>query len=50
MDTNQKISEEDGAEIKAVHYITMTEPFPYLYENADFSVDAIKNSIKDGNS
>jgi NTE family protein len=44
----KKISEEHGAEIKAVHYITRTEPFPYLYENADFSVDAIKNSIKDG--
>ncbi|PWU79648.1 MAG: hypothetical protein DLM72_16330 [Candidatus Nitrosopolaris wilkensis] len=44
----KKVSEEHGAEIKGVHYITRTEPFPYLYENADFSVDAIKNSIKDG--
>jgi NTE family protein len=44
----KKISEEHGAEIKDVFYMTRTEPFPYLYENADFSVDAIKNSIKDG--
>jgi NTE family protein len=44
----KKISEEHGAEIKDVFYITRTEPFPYLYENADFSVDAVKNSIKDG--
>ncbi len=44
----KKVSEEHGAEIKGVYYITRTEPFPYLYENADFSVDAIKNSIKDG--
>jgi NTE family protein len=44
----KKISEEHGAEIKDVYYITRTEPFPYLYENADFSVDAVKNSIKDG--
>ncbi len=44
----KKISEENGAEIKKVYYITRSEPFPYLYENADFSVDSIKASIKDG--
>ena len=44
----KKISEEHGAEIKKVCYITRSEPFPYLYENADFSVDSIKASIKDG--
>jgi NTE family protein len=44
----KKISEEHGAEIKRVHYITRSEPFPSLYENADFSVDTIKASIKDG--
>jgi NTE family protein len=44
----KKISGEHGAEIKDVYYITRTEPFPYLYENADFSVDAVKNSIMDG--
>ena len=36
------------AEIKRVHYITRSEPFPSLYENADFSVDTIKASIEDG--
>jgi NTE family protein len=44
----KKVSEKRGAEIKAVHYITRSEPYPSLYENADFSLGAIKNSIKDG--
>jgi NTE family protein len=44
----KKVSEQHGAEIKGVHYITRSEPFPSLYENADFSVDTIKASIKDG--
>jgi NTE family protein len=44
----KKVSEEHGAEIKRVHYITRSEPFPSLYENADFSIDTIKASIKDG--
>jgi NTE family protein len=44
----KKVSKEHGAEIKRVHYITRSEPFPSLYENADFSVDTIKASIKDG--
>jgi len=42
------VSEEHGAEIKRIHYITRSEPFPSLYENADFSVDTIKASIKEG--
>jgi NTE family protein len=42
------VSEEHGAEIKGVYYITRDEPFPSLYENADFSKNAIKASIKDG--
>jgi NTE family protein len=42
------VSEQHGAETKRVHYITRSEPFPSLYENADFSVDTIKASIKDG--
>jgi NTE family protein len=46
----KKVSEKHGAEIKRVHYITRSEPFPSLYENADFSVDTIKASIKDGES
>ena len=44
----KKVSEQHGAEIKRVHYITRSEPFPSLYENADFSLDTIKASIKDG--
>ena len=44
----KKIAEEHGAEIKAVYHITRYEPSPSLYENADFSRNAIKDSIKDG--
>jgi NTE family protein len=44
----KRVSEEHGAEIKGVHYITRGEPTPSLYENADFSKDAIKASIDDG--
>ncbi len=42
------MSEEHGAEIKGVYYITRDEPFPSLHEKADLSIDAIKASIKDG--
>jgi NTE family protein len=44
----KKVSEEHGAEIKGIYYITRSEPFPSLYENADFSVATIKDSIRDG--
>jgi NTE family protein len=44
----KKVSEEHGAEIKRVYYITRSEPLPSLYENADFSIDTVKASIKDG--
>ncbi|MGH9993106.1 MAG: patatin-like phospholipase family protein [Nitrososphaera sp.] len=44
----KRISEEHGAEIKSISYITRDEPTPHLYENADFSVNAIKNSIREG--
>jgi NTE family protein len=44
----KKVSQEHGAEIKRVHHITRSEPFPSLYENADFSLDTVKASIKDG--
>ena len=46
----QKVSEKHGAEIKSIHYITRTEESPSLYENADFSVETIKASIRDGES
>jgi NTE family protein len=44
----KKVSEEHGAEIKGIYNITRSEPFPSLYENADFSVDTVKASIRDG--
>ena len=44
----KKISEEHGAEIKSLYYISRDEPSPSLYENADFSRDTIKDSIKNG--
>jgi NTE family protein len=44
----KKYKKERGAEIKNIWHITRDEPFPFIYENADFSPDAIKSSIKDG--
>jgi len=44
----KKYKQERGAEIKDIVYITRDEPFPHMYENADFSVDTVKNSIRDG--
>ena len=39
-----------GAEIKKLFYITREEPFPHLFENADFSMEKIKDSIIEGES
>jgi NTE family protein len=44
----KKYKQERGAEIKDIVYITRDEPFPHMYENADFSAETIKNSIKEG--
>src|ERR671924_202084 len=44
----KKYKEERGAEIKQIFYISRDEPFPHIYENADFSPETIKNSIKEG--
>ena len=44
----KKYKQERGAEIKDIFYITRDEPFPHMYENADFSAETIKNSIKEG--
>ena len=44
----KRYKEERGAEIKKIWHITRDEPFPFVYENADFSLEAIKSSIKDG--
>ena len=44
----KKIKHERGAEIKDILYITRDEPFPHIYENADFSPETIKASIREG--
>jgi NTE family protein len=44
----KKYKQERGAEIKDIVYIWRDEPFPHMYENADFSPETIKNSIKEG--
>ncbi|MGE0243635.1 MAG: patatin-like phospholipase family protein [Nitrososphaeraceae archaeon] len=44
----KRICENYSAEIKETYYITREEKDPQLYENTDFSVDVIKNSINDG--
>jgi NTE family protein len=44
----KKYKQERGAEIKDIIYVTHNEPFPHMYENADFSPETIKNSIKEG--
>jgi NTE family protein len=44
----KKIKRERGAEIKDILYITRDEPFPHIYENADFSPHTIKASIREG--
>jgi NTE family protein len=37
----KKSSEGHGAEIKGIYYISRSEPFPSIYENADFSVESL---------
>jgi NTE family protein len=37
---------ERGAEIKDIFYITRDEPFPHMFENADFSPKIIKTQSK----
>jgi NTE family protein len=44
----KKYKQERGAEIKDIIHVTRYEPFPHMYENADFSPETIKNSIKEG--
>lgn len=39
---------QHGAEIKKIFYITRNEDYPHVYENADFSLETIKESIRDG--
>jgi NTE family protein len=44
----KKYKQERGAGIKDIICITRDEPFPHMYENADFSPEKIKSSIKEG--
>lgn len=44
----KKYKQERGAEIKDIVYVTRDEPFPHMYENADFSPESINRSIKEG--
>lgn len=44
----KRYKEERGAEIKKIFYISREERFPHIYENADFSPETIKSSIKEG--
>ena len=48
--TYTKMKRERGAEIKNIFRIIRDEPSPRFYENTDFSVKAIKDSIQDGES
>ena len=48
--TYTKMKCERGAEIKNIIHVTRDEPFPRYYENTDFSVETIRNSIKEGES
>jgi NTE family protein len=44
----KEYKQDSGAEIKCVYYISREEPVHSIYENADFSPKAIKDSIKEG--
>jgi NTE family protein len=48
--TYTKMKLERGAEIKNIIHITREEQFPYYYEDTDFSLETIRNSIKQGES
>jgi NTE family protein len=43
-----KYKQDTGAKIKGVYYISREEPVHSIYENADFSPNTIKDSIRDG--
>jgi NTE family protein len=44
----KKFKMDRGTEIKSIRYITRKEEHPHIYENADFSLETIKNSIREG--
>jgi hypothetical protein len=39
------MTQDRGAEIKTIAHITREEPFPYLYENTDFTPQTIRRLI-----
>jgi NTE family protein len=43
----KKFKQERGAKIKDVFHITRDEPFPHMYENADFSSETIIGSERE---
>lgn len=44
----KKYKQDHGAEIKELFYVTREENNPHIFENADFSPQAIKQSIQEG--
>ncbi|WP_458743043.1 patatin-like phospholipase family protein [Candidatus Nitrosocosmicus sp. T] len=44
----KKYNQDHGAEIKDIYYISREEKHPHIFENADFSPDTIKESIRAG--
>src|ERR671911_1231593 len=46
----KKMTQDRGAEIKTIAHITREEPFPYLYENPDFTPETIRELIAEGES
>ena len=44
----KKFMMDRGAEIKSIRYITRKEEHPHIFENADFSLETIKASIREG--
>ncbi len=44
----RKYKQEHGSEIKEIYHIAREEPYPHIHENADFSPETIKESIREG--
>jgi NTE family protein len=44
----KKFKQERGAEIKRISHITRKEKYPHVYENADFTMETIRRSIREG--
>lgn len=44
----KRFKQERGAEIKRIYHISREEKYPHVYENADFTMETIRTSIKEG--